>query len=88
MGIPSGITSGDVLRAIRDLDRGIHHRFGESTEYDLLYEGRRYPPKAVVGLAARRVLGRVLKREEFSGGEGSGQANSALRSPGFEVVPK
>jgi hypothetical protein len=27
-------------------------QFGPSTFYDLLYEGRRYPPKAIVGLPA------------------------------------
>ena len=36
--------------------RGEPHGFGPSTFYDLLEGGRRYPPKAVVGLAARRTL--------------------------------
>jgi hypothetical protein len=50
---------------------GESHAFGPSTFYDLLVDGRRYPPKAVVGLAARRVLGRALRPDEFQGGEES-----------------
>jgi 5-methylcytosine-specific restriction protein A len=69
MSIPDGITRDDVLSAIRDLDDGIEHTFGDSTGYDLVVEGRTYSPKAVVGLAARRVLGRILTKDEFSGGD-------------------
>ena len=50
------ITRQDILDAISALDRGEPHIFGPSTFYDLLEAGRRYPPKAVVGLAARRAL--------------------------------
>ena len=45
----------------------------------------RYPPKAVIGLACRSLLGRVLLPEEFSGGEAPGQANFVLRELGFTV---
>jgi NAD(P)-dependent dehydrogenase (short-subunit alcohol dehydrogenase family) len=37
-------------------------------KYDLVFEGHRYPPKAVVGLAAERLAGRVLDPGDFSGG--------------------
>ncbi len=88
MGIPAGIRRDDVLRAIADLDGGLEHGFGDSTGYDLLYEGRKYPPKAVVGLAAKRVLGRQLTLDEFSGGESPGSANPYLRALGFEITAK
>jgi 5-methylcytosine-specific restriction enzyme A len=65
------ITREDIEKAITALDRGEPHAFGPSTLYDLLEAGRRYPPKAVVGLAARRALGRALRPDEFSGGEES-----------------
>jgi hypothetical protein len=54
----------------------------------LVYEGRRYAPKAVIGLACRSLLGRVLRPEEFSGGEAPGQANYVLRELGFTVARK
>lgn len=67
--IPKGLTRAAVLQAIADLDAGIEHPFGSPTGYELVHEGRRYPPKAVIGLACRSLLGRVLLPEEFSGGE-------------------
>jgi hypothetical protein len=81
------LTREDIEEAIAALDRGEPHAFGPSTFYDLLVAGRRYPPKAVVGLAARRVLGRALRPDEFSGGEES-WAFRLLRDRGFEVVRK
>src|SRR5215469_10398044 len=82
------ITREDILEAIAALDRGEPHAFGPSTFYDLLLEdGRRYPPKAVVGLAARRALGRALRPDEFSGGQES-WAFRLLRDRGFQIVKK
>lgn len=85
--IPDGITRDDVLNAIADIDAGVNHEFGPSTGYDLIHEGRPYPPKAIVGLAARRIIGRVLTPYDFKGGEGS-RCFRVLRNLGFEVVPK
>src|SRR3954451_13442713 len=81
------ITREDIQEAIGMLEHGEVHAFGPSTFYDLLEQGRRYPPKAVVGLAARRVLGRALRPDEFSGGEES-WAFRLLRELGFTVVKK
>src|SRR3954468_5244453 len=86
--IPKGRTRQDVLQALADLDAGVEHPFGPPTGYELVHEGRRYAPKAVVGLACRSLLGRILRPEEFSGGEAPGQANYVLRALGFTVVPK
>jgi len=57
--VPDGITREDVLQAIRDYEVGVDHDFNESVKYDLIHESKRYPPKAILGLAARRVLGRA-----------------------------
>ncbi len=86
--IPAGLTRTHVLQALADLDAGVDHPFGQPTVYELLHEGKRYPPKAVVGLACRYSLGRVLLPEEFSGSEAPGQANFVLRKLGFTVVRK
>jgi hypothetical protein len=88
LSVPKGLTREHVLRALADLDAGVDHPFGPPTGYELVYEGRRYPPKAVVGLACRPLLGRILLPEEFSGGEAPGQANFVLRELGFTVEKK
>src|SRR5262245_15374393 len=86
--IPPGLTREQVLRAPSDLDKGIDHPFGPPTGYELLFQDKRYPPKAAVDLACRDLLGRVLLPDEFSGGEAPGQANFVLRKLGFTVVKK
>lgn len=85
--IPDGITREDVLAAIADFDGGIDHDFAPSTIYDLLYKNRRYPPKAILGLAARRLAGRKLSPGDFKAGEQS-KCFRVLRGLGFDVVPK
>jgi hypothetical protein len=86
--IPEGLTQQHILLALADLDSSIAHPFGPSTGYELRHDGKRYAPKAVIGLAYKHLTGQVLGPEEFSGGEAQGQANYVLRSLGFEVVAK
>src|SRR5947209_1697517 len=86
--IPAGLTQEHVLRALADLDAEVGHEFGTPTGYELVHQGRRYAPKAVVGLACRYSIGRILQPEEFSGGEAPGHANFVLRMLGFTVVRK
>lgn len=84
-GIPEGITLDDIRQAISDLLGGVEHSFGRATKYRLIEDGVWLAPKAVVGLAARRIVGRPLKPSEFSSGVGPGQAVHFLRSHGFTV---
>lgn len=86
--IPPGLSPDHVLRTLAELDAGVDHPFGPATGYELVHAGKRYAPKAVVGLACRYSLGRVLSPDEFSGGEAPGQANFVLRRLGFAVVRK
>lgn len=86
--IPAGLTQEHILRTLADLDAGIAHPFGQPTGYELVHQGKRYAPKAVIGLACRYSIGRILQPEEFSGGEAPGQANFVLRKLGFTVVRK
>jgi hypothetical protein len=86
--IPKGLTRDHVIRALADLDAGVEHPFGAPTNYELVHDGRGYPPKAVIGLAFRHLSGLVLMPEEFSGGEAPGQANFVLRGLGFMVEKK
>ncbi len=86
--IPAGLTQDHVLRALAELDAGAVHPFGKSTGYELLHNNQRYAPKAVIGLACRYSIGRLLQPEEFSGGEAPGQANFVLRKLGFTIIKK
>ena len=86
--IPPGLKREHVLRILADLDGGIDHAFGDPTKYELVHDGKRYAPKAVVGLACRHSIGRILTPDEFSGGEAPGQANFVLRKLGFTVIRK
>jgi hypothetical protein len=54
--IPAGITRTHILAAIEDIKKAVPHAFGRSVFYDVLYQNLRYPPKAVVGLAAGKLL--------------------------------
>src|SRR5262245_9246459 len=59
--IPTGITAEHVRKALWDFDlKLVERRFADSTRYDLVVDGRRYPPKAIVRLAARYVTGQPL----------------------------
>jgi 5-methylcytosine-specific restriction protein A len=85
--IPDGVTRQHIVEAIRDLDKGVDHPFGESTGYDVLFEGRRYPPKAVVGLAVGKLTGRSLGPYDFKGGLRS-KCFQVLEGHGFEIISK
>ena len=85
--IPDGISQDDVKEAIADFDAGVEHDFAPSTGYDLVYRGKHYPPKAIVGLASRRLSGKPLTPSDFKGGEQS-RCFRVLRDLGFTVVPK
>lgn len=85
--IPPGITREHVLAAVADYNAGVQHAFGPSTKYDLVYEGQRLPPKAIVGLAAKHATGHLLTPKDFKGGEES-NCFRVLRGLGFTVEPK
>jgi hypothetical protein len=79
----------DLLTAIAQFrDGALPPTFNDSSRFDLLVDGnRRLPPKAIVALAARRPLGRVLVSTDLSGGESSA-AFRLLLERGFEVATK
>jgi 5-methylcytosine-specific restriction protein A len=86
--ILDGISRDDVLGAIQVFEHGeVAHDFGDSTTYDLLVGEKRYPPKAILGIAGRRSNGRVLLPSEFSGGLES-KCFRVLEKLGFTVVKK
>jgi len=86
------VTRNDVLRAIGEYDRVgserffSEHGFAPTTTYELLWDKRRYPPKAVLGAAYEFATGQQLSSGDFEG-EKSG-AVSVLGKLGFTVKKK
>ncbi len=82
----------DVVRAIREYDRlGAEaffsaHGFAPTTTYDLIWDERRYPPKAILGTAYEFATGQRLASGDFEGGKSG--AVKVLGSLGFTVEPR
>jgi 5-methylcytosine-specific restriction enzyme A len=85
--LPNGIKREHLLAGISDFRRGVEHDFRDSTTYDVLHEGRRYPPKVVVGLAAGHLLGKPLAPRDFRAGLGT-KCFRVLEAGGLKIVGK
>ena len=83
------VTSDDVVRAIQEYDRlgpeGFFaaHGFAPTTTYDLVWQERRYPPKAILGTAYEFATGQRLAAGDFEGGKSG--AVRVLGGLGFSV---
>jgi hypothetical protein len=64
----------------------IKHGFAPTTTYDLLWEKRKYPPKAILGTAYEFATGHKLNSSDFEGGKSG--AVSVLEKLGFTVQAK
>jgi hypothetical protein len=86
------VTRNDVLRAIEEYDRlgpesfFSAHGFAPTTTYDLIWDERRYPPKAILGTAYEFATGQRLASGDFEGGKTG--AVKVLGNLGFTVVPR
>lgn len=82
----------DVLRAVHEYDQlgperfFAEHGFGPSRSYELVWEKRAYPHKAILGTAYELATGRRLAPSDFEGGKAG--AVTVLRDLGFTVVEK
>ena len=85
--IPAGITRQHILAAIEDFEAGAAHAFGRSVFYDAVFQGKRYPPKALIGLAAGKLTGTPLGPHDFKGGLKT-ICFRVLRENGFEIIAK
>ncbi len=88
MRIPDSIKKDHVLAAIKELDAGIDHPFGQAKKYELVHHGKRYAPKAVLGVAAKHATGEEFTPYDFGGGDKPGKASEYLRNLGFQIVEK
>jgi len=78
-----------VERAIQEYDRlgpeefFSAHGFAPTTTYDLVWDERRYPPKAILGTAYEFATGQRLASGDFEGGRSG--AVKVLGELGFTV---
>jgi hypothetical protein len=86
------VTHASVVRAIEEYDRlgpeafFAVHGFAPTTTYDLLWDERRYPPKAILGTAYEFATGQRLASGDFEGGKSG--AVKVLGNLGFTVKPR
>jgi hypothetical protein len=76
-----------VKAAVDRIDAGERGEFADSTKYDMVYGGKRYAPKRVVGLALEEFSGEKFNHGHFKGGEES-LAFRTLQRLKFEVKDK
>jgi hypothetical protein len=83
------VTHADVVRAMKEYDRlgpeafFAQHGFAPTTTYDLIWDERRYPPKAILGTAFELATGERLASGDFEGGKSG--AVAVLGKLGFTV---
>lgn len=81
--IPKNIKYEDIIKAIKKIhSNGVPDK-RQSTKFNLLHEGKMYPPKYVLAIANIYANGQELPAVGFSGGK---EANSYLENLGFEIV--
>ena len=86
------VTRTEVLRAIEEYDKlgaaafFAAHGFAPTTTYDLVWDDRRYPPKAILGTAYEFATGQRLASGDFEGGKSG--AVKVLGKLGFTVQPR
>jgi hypothetical protein len=86
------VTRTEVVRAIEEYDRlgpeafFTAHGFAPTTTYDLVWDDRRYPPKAILGTAYEFATGQRLASGDFEGGKSG--AVKVLGALGFTVQPR
>jgi hypothetical protein len=59
------------------------HGFAPTTTYELVRDGRRYPPKAILGTAYELATGRRVASSDFEGGKSG--AVKILGNLGFRI---
>lgn len=62
---PEKITRDSILKALQEINQNGIPSGAQSSTYDLLYDGNRYPPKLVFSVAHKYATGDILDRTKF-----------------------
>ncbi|MEO6541204.1 MAG: hypothetical protein ABIN74_09450 [Ferruginibacter sp.] len=87
MPFPRNISKEYLLKAIDKIDSEGIPSEGDSKYYDVLYNGKKYPPKVIVSFANIFANGEELDRNTFAGGLDT-PCFKLLESNGFKIVSK
>ncbi|WP_055412166.1 McrB family protein [Nonlabens sp. YIK11] len=81
------VTEQHILKGIEDFeDKGFPEGFGPSSTYDLIHDGKTFPPKAVMAYANFHAVGRKIERY-FKGGLET-DCFKAYERNNFKIEPK
>jgi hypothetical protein len=87
--IPDTITKKHIEQALERLKNDeVGHSFGEAKKYEVEYEGERFAPKAVIGVAWQIATGKKVGPYDFYSGTTPQKAVGFLEDRGFKIVPK
>lgn len=85
--LPNILPREAILAAAQAYDSGHPHAFADSRDYDVIINDRRYPPKAIVGIAASSQTDLTFTPSDFSGGIKS-KCVKLLTDQGFRISHK
>jgi hypothetical protein len=81
------VTKEHILQAIKDFEeKGLPNEFGPSSTYDLVFQDKKYPPKAIMAYANFYAVGRKVE-PYFKGGINT-DCFKAFENSGFNVIKK
>jgi MoxR-like ATPase len=83
MAIPNNISTEHIIEALEQIDQMGVENLRAPTKFELLFDGKRYPPKEVLRFANEIANGNELYN--FSGGD---ESNNFLIKRGFSIVLK
>ena len=66
--IPNNITRNDILKAMDEIDAKGVPDDRLPRKFNVIYNGRKYPPKYVISIANKYANGKELRPDQFSGG--------------------
>ena len=61
------ITRESIVKAIKEVDDNPEIQRHQSSTYDVLYNGKRYPPKTLISIAYESINGEHLDHISFNG---------------------
>jgi 5-methylcytosine-specific restriction protein B len=87
MSLPRNITKEHLIKAIEKIENDGIPNDANSQYYDVVFNGKKYPPKLIVSYANIFANGLELKRNSFDGGINT-ECFNLLQEKGFQIIKK